>query len=49
MWIHWSEVKRSINKYLKQNLANYAIPQDIEYVDGLPMTLVGKVSYKDLH
>lgn len=43
------EVKRSINKYLKQNLANYAIPQDIEYVDGLPMTLVGKVSYKDLH
>ena len=43
------EVKRLINKYLKQNLANYAIPQDIVYVDGLPMTLVGKVSYKDLH
>lgn len=43
------EVKRVINKYLKHNLANYAIPSDIEYVEGLPMTLVGKVSYKDLH
>lgn len=43
------EIKRTINKYLKQNLANYAIPQEIEYVDGLPMTLVGKISYKDLH
>lgn len=43
------EVKRVINKYLKQNLANYAIPSEIEYVEGLPMTLVGKISYKDLH
>lgn len=43
------EVKRAINKYLKQNLANYAIPSEIEYVEGLPMTLVGKISYKDLH
>lgn len=43
------EIKRNINKYLKQNLANYAIPAEIEYVDSLPMTLVGKISYKDLH
>lgn len=43
------EIKRVINKYLKQNLANYAIPSEIEYVEGLPMTLVGKISYKDLH
>ena len=42
------EIKRSINKILKQNLAAYAIPATIEYVDGLPMTLVGKISYKDL-
>lgn len=44
-----ADVKRSINKYLKQNLASYAIPSEIEYVEGLPMTLVGKISYKDLH
>lgn len=42
------EIKKSINKILKQNLASYAIPAEIVYVDGLPMTLVGKISYKDL-
>lgn len=43
------EAKRNINKYLKQNLANYSIPAEIEFIDSLPMTLVGKISYKDLH
>jgi long-chain acyl-CoA synthetase len=42
------DVKKNINKFLKQNLAAYAIPAEIEFVDGLPMTLVGKISYKDL-
>lgn len=42
------EIKKSITKCLKQNLATYAIPEEIEYVEGLPMTLVGKISYKDL-
>ena len=42
------EIKKSINKYLKKNLASYAIPKEFVYVDSLPMTLVGKVSYKDL-
>ena len=42
------EVKKDIQKYLKLNLGDYAIPDEIKYVDCLPMTLVGKVSYKDL-
>ena len=42
------EIKKSINKHLKKNLASYAIPKEFVYVDSLPMTLVGKVSYKDL-
>ena len=40
--------KKSIQKHLKLNLADYAIPSEIVYVDCLPMTLVGKISYKDL-
>jgi len=42
------DTKMSINKHLKKNLANYMIPKEYVYVDSIPMTLVGKVSYKDL-
>lgn len=42
------EIKKDINRHLKKNLANYAIPEEIQYVDFLPKTLVGKISYKDL-
>lgn len=41
-------IKKDILKYMKKNLSNYAIPSEIEYVRSIPMTLVGKVSYKDL-
>lgn len=43
------EVKKNIQKHLKKNLSYYAIPAQIKYTDNLPMTLVGKISYKDLH
>lgn len=44
-----SRIKRMITTNGYNVYPNYIEELDIEYVDGLPMTLVGKVSYKDLH
>lgn len=41
-------VKRDIKKYCEKNLVRYSWPYEYEYIDTLPTTLVGKVSYKDL-
>lgn len=38
-------IKQSLFDYMRQNIAKYAIPYDIEFRDELPKTLVGKVAY----
>lgn len=43
-----SQVKKSIKKYCEKNLARYSWPYEYEYRKSLPVTLVGKVSYKNL-
>lgn len=42
------EVQLKLKAHLKKYLAKYEVPKEIKIVDELPMTLVGKVSYKDL-
>ena len=34
--------------YCKKNVARYAMPYDIEFRDELPLTLIGKVAYREL-
>lgn len=34
--------------YCKKNFAKYAMPYDIEFRDALPVTLIGKVAYREL-
>jgi long-chain acyl-CoA synthetase len=41
-------VKRDIMNYCKENVAKYAIPTDIEFIDELPWTKMGKVAYTEL-
>ena len=41
-------VKMKIKKYCEENLAKYSWPYEYEYVDSIPMTLVGKVAYNKL-
>ena len=42
------ETKLRIMAYCKKNVARYAMPYDIEFRDSLPLTLVGKVAYREL-
>jgi len=42
------ELKESLMKHCRQNIARYAMPYDIEFRDSLPTTLVGKVAYRTL-
>jgi fatty-acyl-CoA synthase len=38
-----------VKKYVKENLANYKVPRDVEFLDELPRNATGKVLKKDLH
>jgi fatty-acyl-CoA synthase len=37
-----------IKKHVKENLANYKVPRDVEFIDELPRNATGKVLKKDL-
>jgi long-chain acyl-CoA synthetase len=43
-----SELKNEIKAYCKKNLAKYAVPYEIEFVDSIPKTKLGKVAYREL-
>ena len=34
--------------YCKQNMSDYAIPKEIEFVDSFPMTFTGRIAYKEM-
>jgi len=40
--------KLNISRYCKDNIARYAVPSNIEFIDELPKTKVGKVAYTEL-
>ncbi|MFX1571711.1 MAG: long-chain fatty acid--CoA ligase [Promethearchaeota archaeon] len=42
------EIKAEIKEFLRQNIAPYKVPREIEFRKELPETLVGKVLRKDL-
>ena len=42
------ELKESIKTHCKNQIADYAVPKEIEFRKELPKTLVGKVAYKEL-
>lgn len=42
------EVKQALLDYCKENIAKYAMPKEIEFVDQFPKTLVGKAAYREL-
>ena len=42
------EIKEEIRAYLKERVAAYALPREIELRAELPRTLVGKVAYRIL-
>lgn len=42
------ETKEKLKSYFKLNIARYAIPREIEFVEDLPKTKIGKVDYNKL-
>ena len=42
------EVKAEISGLCREEIARYAVPKEIEFIDEMPKTLVGKVDYKAL-
>jgi long-chain acyl-CoA synthetase len=40
--------KQKIRQYCKEKMVKYAVPSDIEFIDELPKTKVGKVAYTEL-
>ena len=42
------ETKAELMSYCKKNIAKYAMPCEIEFIDDLPKTLVGKIDYRKL-
>ncbi len=42
------EVRQALMEYCKENIAKYAMPKEIEFVEDFPKTLVGKVAYREL-
>ena len=42
------ETKEKIREYCKLNIAKYAMPREIEFIDDFPKTKVGKVDFKQL-
>ena len=43
-----SVTKQKLIDHCRENIARYAAPSDIEFMDELPMTKVGKVAYTEL-
>ena len=43
-----SDIKKEIQELCNKNISYYAIPQEYEYKEKLPTTLVGKVAFKKL-
>ena len=41
-----AKLKKELRDLCKKNLAAYAIPKDLEFVESLPKTLYNKVDYK---
>ena len=41
-------LRADIRQYCKDNMALYAVPSEFEYRDSMPVTAIGKVSYRDL-
>ena len=37
-----------VKRYVKENLAGYKVPRDVEFVDELPRTSTGKVLKREL-
>ena len=42
------KTKEKIISYCKKNIAKYAMPSDIEFIEELPKTQVGKIDYRKL-
>ena len=42
------DCRRRLMEHLRQHVASYALPREIEFRDELPKTLVGKVAYRVL-
>lgn len=42
------DCRRRLMEYLRERVASYALPREIEFRDELPKTLVGKVAYRIL-
>ena len=42
------ETKKTLLDYCRKHIAKYAMPDDIEFKDDMPKTLVGKVAYRIL-
>ena len=42
------ETKAELMAYCRKNIAKYAMPYDIEFLEDLPKTLIGKVDYRSL-
>jgi acyl-CoA synthetase (AMP-forming)/AMP-acid ligase II len=38
-----------VKQYVKENLAGYKVPRDVEFIDELPRTSTGKVLKRELH
>lgn len=41
-------LKEDLMKYARKHLAKYEMPYDIEFVDSLPKTIIGKIAYREL-
>lgn len=42
------KVRTQLEALLKRNIAAYALPKEIKFVDSFPKTLVGKIAYNEL-
>lgn len=42
------DTKNILMDYLKNHVAKYALPSEIEFRDEFPTTIIGKVDYKSL-
>ena len=42
------EIKKEIKELCNKNISYYAIPNEYEYIEKMPTTLVGKVAFKKL-
>lgn len=42
------ETKEEILEYCRKNIAKYAMPQEMEFIESLPKTSIGKIDYRRL-